>query len=123
MREQLSDHIYRDEIECQCGCGFNSIDYKTIEVWEEARVHFGRPLYINQRDHSACRCLKHNRDIGSNDNSWHPKGRAIDGEIDGIHPSKLYEYFCEKYPDTFGIGLYATFVHLDTRPNKARWHG
>lgn len=118
----LSKHFSRREIECQCGCGFNTIDYETLSVWEEARLYFGRPVHINDRGHSACRCLFHNNEIGSSDTSWHVKGRAIDGEIDGITSKELYDYFDKKYPNKYGIGLYATFVHLDTRPTKARWH-
>jgi zinc D-Ala-D-Ala carboxypeptidase len=117
----LTKNISRKEIECQCGCGLDTMDYETAAVWQEARDHFNAPLHINDRNHSGARCLTHNREIGSSDSSQHPRCRAIDGEIEGVTPKELYDYFDLKYPDRYGIGLYSWGVHLDTRKEKARW--
>ncbi len=69
---------------------------------------------------SGARCYSYNRSIGSTDRSQHPRCRAMDLPVKD--PKALYEYLDNKYPSCYGLGLYNTFVHIDTRSGaKARW--
>jgi uncharacterized protein YcbK (DUF882 family) len=113
----ISKNFSRKEFACKCGCGFDTVDVELVKVLQELRDHFERPITIN----SACRCLKHNRSIGSTDSSQHVKARAADITVKGVSPEVVYYYLDSKYPDHNGLGRYVDFTHLDTRGWKARW--
>jgi uncharacterized protein YcbK (DUF882 family) len=120
----LTKNISRHELACNCGCNFDSMDFETINVVQESCDHFAKKLGVNKvvlHINSAARCLKYNRSIGSTDKSMHTKARAIDYTIDEVSPDELHAYLIDKYDDTFGIGQYDDFTHLDTRSIKARW--
>lgn len=127
----ISKNISRYELACHCGCGFDSMDIDTLEVWQECCDHFAEELGTDKVTFivsSAARCFEYNRKPvsedgpGSTDGSFHPQARAIDGKIVGVSPRKVYSYLDTKYQGKYGIGLYQTFVHLDTRTNgPARW--
>lgn len=112
----LSKHFSSHEFECQCGCGFDEIDEHLIEILEDLRQTFG-PVRIN----SGCRCPKHNTFVGGTKNSQHIKGTAADVVIKGTRPSEVYVYLADKYPNSYGLGRYNTFTHIDVRSRKARW--
>lgn len=126
-------NISRHELACSCGCGFDSMDGETLDVWQDACDHFAKALGLDRVvfiPHSGARCFRYNRtpEVGSNDNSQHPLARALDGHIVGVTPLKLYTYLTGKYKGRYGFGLYTTFVHVDTRttgsngPKRpARW--
>jgi len=111
---KLSPNFSREEFACKCGCGFDTVDTELINVAETVRARIGA-----YTPNSACRCKKHNKIVGGYNNSQHLIGRAID--IPTKNPRDLYTYLDELYHNTFGIGLYNTFVHIDTRIKKARW--
>jgi uncharacterized protein YcbK (DUF882 family) len=126
----LSKNISRYEVACRCGCCSDSIDTETIKVLQACCDHFSeeagyRVVVIIS---SGNRCLEYNRipvsdgGPGSNDGSYHPKGRALDFRIANVAPAKVYKHLDEKYPGKYGIGKYPKFTHLDTRTNGgARW--
>lgn len=115
---KISKYFNRSELECRCGCGFDSIDVETIALADECREFVGHPITPS----SACRCPEHNAKVGGAKNSQHVKARAIDLPVED--PQALYDYLCQKYPNEYGFGLYSTFVHIDTRTNgPARWKG
>jgi uncharacterized protein YcbK (DUF882 family) len=93
-------------------------------IIQECCDHFAVLLGVEKvvlNINSAARCYTHNTNIGSNDNSQHPRCCAMDFSINGIELKDIYKYLDKKYPNQFGIGLYLTFVHFDTRKDKARW--
>ena len=75
---------------------------------------------------SGFRCLVHNKREGGSDNSQHTLGTAADVSVpEGLTAIELAA-IAETIPHfrSGGIGIYDTFVHLDTRPNgPARWKG
>ena len=125
MSQQLSKNIWRYEVACQCGCGFDTIDTETIGVVQECCDYFANHLDINRvylTITSGARCSSHNEKVGGSKNSQHLYARAIDFRIRGISPEDVLKYLLNKYPDLYGIGDYGTFTHLDTRTGSpARW--
>jgi uncharacterized protein YcbK (DUF882 family) len=113
----LSKHFSRIEFACQCGCGFDTVDAQLIDVLEDVRENFGLPIRIS----SAARCPSHNFDVGGTKSSKHKLGKAADIVIDGVEPEEVHAYIDMTWPDTFGLGSYQTFTHVDVRENKARW--
>jgi uncharacterized protein YcbK (DUF882 family) len=88
---------------------------------QKIREHIGKSIRVN----SGYRCIEYNRHIGSNDSSQHVKGKASDIAVEGLSPEELldevrYLKDCEDL-NIKGIGIYNTFLHLDTRKNPAYW--
>lgn len=114
----LSAHFDRKEFACKCGCGFDTIDIETLDVLEMIRLHFGKPVRIT----SGCRCHNHNRKVGGSEKSQHVFGRAADIQVVDIEPSQVYGFLQEQFPRKYGLGLYQSWIHVDTRSNgPARW--
>jgi len=127
----LTKNISRHELACSCGCGFDSMDWETIEVVQDCCDHFADQMGVDKvvlDITSASRCYEYNRlplingGPGSNDRSQHPRARAIDFQIRGVLPADVYAYLVAKYPDRYGFGKYNSFTHIDTRSGAAaRW--
>lgn len=117
MRIKLSENFHRDEFQCSCGCGFDTVDAELITVLEAVRNFWGVKVKIN----SGARCAKHNANEGGSPTSKHLIGQAADIVVEGILPQKVYTYLDNKYPDRYGIGLYSGWVHIDVRKKKTRW--
>lgn len=121
----MAKNISRHEVACHCECGFDSMDLETIEVVQDACDHFAEQLGIDKVTlvvNSGARCKYHNIAVGGADDSQHPKARAMDIRIVGVSSISIYSYLDTRYPDRYGVGLYQTFVHIDTRSNgPARW--
>jgi uncharacterized protein YcbK (DUF882 family) len=113
----LSKNFSRSEFECTCGCGLSDIDPKLIEIYQAVRDEFG-PVRIT----SGCRCLDHNRSIGSKDTSQHILCKAGDGKIKEHDPAGIVYWLDDGLMKGWGgLGIYDTFFHIDTRKKKARW--
>ena len=113
---RISKWFTREEMACKCGCGFDSIDVETLQLADECRDFVGVPITPS----SVSRCAEYNQEIGGAERSQHIFARAMDLPVPD--PEALYEYLNENYPNKYGIGLYNTFVHIDTRTDgPARW--
>lgn len=116
---RLSQHFDREEFACKCGCGFDTVDAELLRVLENVREHFGPVVVL-----SGCRCAHHNAEVKGAIGSQHLIGRAADISIrwDAMQrPETLAKWLEELYWDRYGIGIYETFVHVDTRAKRARW--
>lgn len=112
----ISEHFNRSDFACHCGCGFDTVDVELIRILEEVWDFVGGIKRIN----SGCRCAEYNKRVGGVPKSQHVVGRAADIPLDD--PEAVYNYLNEKYPKSLGLGLYHTFLHVDTRTNgPARW--
>lgn len=111
----ISHNFNRSEFACKCLCGFDTVDTKLLSMVQDLRNVFG-PITIS----SGCRCPEHNAKEGGSDKSQHLKGRAADLHFSGVELSDVADFINEYYPGT-GMGIYNTFIHLDSRNNKARW--
>ena len=112
-----SKYFRRAEFACRCGCGFDSVDAETLGIVEAVREYFGVPVKVT----SASRCVPYNKDVGGSPASQHVRGRACDIQVKGVEPSVVAAYVETLMPDFGGIGIYETFVLVDTRTGKARW--
>ena len=114
----LTEHFSRKEMECPCKCGFNTVDYKLMDILELVREAFNKPLDPKP----VCRCKEYNTKVsGVSSTSRHLWGQASDISIDGVDPKDIYEFLDNMFPFTFGLGLYETWVHIDVRSKRARW--
>ena len=116
--EQLATNFKVREFDCQgkgC-CTTTPVDEKLVAYLQQIRTHFGKPVHI-----TAYRCKTHNAKVpNAAPNSYHIYGMAADFHIDGVAPAEI-----AKYAESLGIkgiGLYDTFVHIDTRESKSFWY-
>lgn len=94
----------------------------TIKTLDRFRLLIGSPVRIV----NAYRSPKYNRAIGGAKNSQHMQFNALDFVVDGnSRPSDwatlLRSMRDDQHAFMGGVGLYSTFVHVDTRGNKADW--
>jgi len=121
--KELRKNILLSEITCKCGCGLSKVSPATLDIVQNVRDYFRKPIII----HSACRCEKHNAEIGGSPKSKHKPDnqgicRAIDFEVVGVEVEEVYTYLTNKFPDNLALGLYDTFVHVnDAVTEKRRW--
>lgn len=121
---KLSDHFWRQEFHCT-GCspqspcargGWDTVDSGLLMVLETVRRHFDAPMRVN----SGHRCPERNAAVGGAPRSQHLVGRAADIVVDGMSPASVYAFLDPWHRG--GLGLYRSFVHIDTRSDgPARW--
>jgi len=116
--QKIAANFRAREFDCQgtgC-CSTTPIDEKLVQYLQQIRTHFGKPVYL-----TAYRCRTHNaRTPNAAPNSRHIYGQAADFHIDGVEPAEIAKY--AESIGVKGIGLYDTFVHIDTRESKSFWY-
>jgi len=94
---------------------------KTLKVVDDLREHLGRPLVLL----SSYRSPEYNRAIGdAAPKSLHLQFRALDIAVAGKSPAEVFQVLkAWRAAGRFrgGLGLYRTFVHIDTRGSNATW--
>ncbi len=110
-----TEHFKVSEFTCKCGCGYNVIDQRVIDMAETIRQELGVPVRVN----SGCRCEKHNRAVGGTKGSFHMKGKAADLSC-SLGALKMFEAVKRlkeegKLPDMEYCILYRgrNFIHID----------
>ncbi len=115
-------YFKRSEFKCKCGkCGGFPVepDENLVKLLEQIREHFNAPVTVA----SGIRCKTHNTNVGGATRSQHLYGTAADIKVQGKTPKEVCAYCQTLLPNSGGIGLYKTWVHVDVRPNKSRWNG
>ena len=130
---QIGKYFKAEEFECPC-CKKTAPSRRLVAILDSARAQLG-PLKIN----SGYRCPKHNDEVAGKKNSMHLEYGGVVCAADvtysdvskrhGEHILKLYitlEGVARRYEGMpYGLGLYGTFVHFDTRGEvgkpMARW--
>lgn len=111
-------HFKDKEFACKCGnCNLIKISTELKAILELVRVKFDSPVIIT----SGYRCPAHNNRVGGAPKSKHVEGIAADIKVKNVSPDSVYEFLNETFPNQYGLGLYKGWVHVDTRPTKARW--
>lgn len=116
---KLSANFKVSEFACKDGSDTVFISPYLVVVLQKIRDHFGKPVNIN----SAYRNDAYNKKVGGADYSQHKYGMAADININGVSPATIAAYVETFMPNTGGIGIYSSFVHVDVREARARWNG
>jgi len=94
----------------------------TLEMLDKLRQVIGYPISIV----SCYRGEAYNRRIGGARFSQHKEFRAIDFQSYHVAPSTMFDIL-KGYRNAGefkgGLGLYRTFVHIDTRGRNSSWAG
>ncbi len=115
---QLTEHFNLREFECTHPAHKHvQLDERLLYTLEELRMLLGVPLVIN----SAYRCPLRNKQVGGSENSLHMEGKAVDISLHTIDQPILTIEDIARELGFDGVGLYNTFIHLDTRGYYARW--
>lgn len=136
----LTKNLSRYEFACECGCGFDTVDYGLVVMIQGAVDHFSRehntPCKVEISGPNRClfQDEKVQREADKkyepySSESTHKDAKGADikisylrGEWKPVPASDMYKYFDKKYPDSKGLGLYSNRVHVDSRDKKARWN-
>lgn len=123
---KLSEHFKVREFGCKDGSDPVFIDSELVDILEQIRVHFEKPVNIT----SAFRTAKHNASCGGAKFSQHLYGRAADIYLPGINVQEVYAYAEKLLGESGGLGIYPPglgrangWVHIDVRKDKSRWKG
>lgn len=92
----------------------------TLRVVDSLRAYFKKPVVLL----SSYRSPAYNRAVGGETKSFHMQFQALDIAVAGVAPSEVFKVLrswraAGKFSG--GLGLYETFVHLDTRGYDATW--
>ena len=114
------------EFACHCGCGFNIIDQRVINMAQVIREALGVPVKVN----SGCRCEKHNAAVGGVRKRIDPKTGKILSKGSNHMYGLAADLSCSKgakvmfdtvkqlhaegkLPDLDYCIRYKTFIHID----------
>jgi len=93
----------------------------TLRIVDSLRGLWGRPIVIL----SSYRSPAYNAAIsGAADKSLHKQFKALDIAVSGKTPRQVFNQLLDWRNDgqfQGGLGLYSTFVHIDTRGSNATW--
>lgn len=103
------------ELECKDGTGL-LLDVRAVDMLQSLRDTIRKPIIVN----SAYRSISYNAAIGGAPNSMHLSGRAFDIHSPGFSHLELASIASQI--GFTGIGIYGTFVHVDTGPVRT-WRG
>lgn len=104
------------EFACKDGSDKILICPITVTALQAVRDFFGKPITIT----SGYRTPSHNKKVGGASASQHVVGTAVDFKVEGISPKIVVGFLEANYP-THGIGLYSSWVHLDSRGWSVYW--
>jgi uncharacterized protein YcbK (DUF882 family) len=127
MSEQLSKNFRKSEFECRDGTDIPEelMDNlrELVENLQIIRDHIDMPIRVI----SGYRSPKYNRKIKGARRSQHMQACAADLKVKGFNAKELREIIITLIKEgkikKGGVGLYASFVHYDTRGRNARWKG
>lgn len=123
--KKLSKNFCAYEFACNDKSDKFLVSTELVEVLQQVRDHFGKPVQIN----SAYRSPAYNISIGGSSKSQHCLGTAADIRIAGVDPIRIALYVASLpyFQKHGGIGYYSRaqvtggFVHVDVRANVSRW--
>ena len=130
---QLSKHFHSREFNCHDGTPVPARDYNGLRYLCRTFLEPLRAKYGNVTILSGYRTRSHNRKVGGASRSFHVytihdgNDHAVDVKCRRGKPSDWHRTLAAirrtKRRGRGGLGLYRTFVHVDTRDTKADWRG
>ena len=113
--QKASAHFKVEEFACADGTDVLLIHPQLIDLLEELRANWGRPVTVN----SGFRTAAYNDKIGGADDSRHLYGLAADIVISGVPPDEVATLAADL--GAGGVGRYDTFTHVDVWGSDRRW--
>ena len=122
--EHITEHFELAKCACPC-CDTLKITpgfFAHMKQLEIMREELGFPVIIT----SAYRCPAHNREVGGAVRSWHllfatdvrpSRGSGFEDRLKLMYRAAI----APTWHVWGGIGYYDNFLHLDMRPEEARW--
>ena len=117
-------YFTKKELACPC-CGLFNINEFSLKKIDLLRELLGTPLFIN----SACRCRKHNVDIGGKEFSSHLCSSSQESFAFDVACKDAHERFliirAAIRVGFHRIGVYEDFIHLDDdlKKRSSIWYG
>ena len=108
---------YFQDTELWCPCCYKLPPKESVIKLYIVRLMYGKPIIVL----SGYRCKEYNRSphLGSNDDSYHPKGKAFDVIVPNSDRRLLMHYaFLAGFN---GFGLNDNSLHIDLRDNITYW--
>lgn len=96
---------------------FTRLDLGVLVLLQTIREDFGYPVIVS----SSYRSKAYNKSKSHATASRHIVGDALDSHPENMARLPEYKKLIIEMDIPGGMGLYPSFVHIDTRPNKARW--
>ncbi len=93
----------------------------TLKVIDKMVTRIGAPL---REITSAYRSPRYNRAVGGKSRSYHMQNMACDIQFRGVSPYHVAYVAKQMRRQGYykgGVGLYSSFVHIDTRGSNATW--
>lgn len=117
--KKLSDNFKVNEFACQDGSDPVFVSPALMDILQQIRDHFGKPVNIT----SGFRSASHNKAVGGSTYSQHQYGTAADIVVSGESPTTVAAYARSLMQDYGGVGIYSWGVHVDVRKDKTDWNG
>ena len=92
----------------------------TLQVLDQLRAHLGKSVTLT----STYRSEGYNKACGGAPQSYHKRFMAIDIQVSGATPKKVFNILKKWRTDGVfkgGLGIYSTFVHIDCRGVNRTW--
>ncbi len=121
--DYVTEHFRFERCKCPCCDVLKPIPrfFEHMEKLEQMRQKLGFAMIIN----SGYRCPNHNEEVGGSEGSQHmiyaTDVRPSWGT--GFAKRLMSMYRVALIDEWGGIGYYKSFVHIDLRPEEARWRG
>ena len=112
----VGKHFKVKEFACKDDSQIVFIDTHLVDILDILRNQVGKPVYIN----SGYRTPEWNKKCDGAKYSYHMRGMAADIRIEGMTAKEIANRLNRIIPNEGGIIVYASWVHVDTRPNKYR---
>lgn len=112
----VGKHFKVREFACRDGSQVVFIDTYLVAILDILRNQVGKPVYIT----SGYRTPTRNKEVDGAKYSYHMRGMAADIRIEGMTAKEIANRLNKIIPNECGIIVYASWVHVDTRPNKYR---
>ena len=115
--KQLTANFKVREFACRDGSDVIFAAPALTEVLQKIRSHFQAPVTVC----SGYRTPGYNKKVDGAAYSQHLYGTAADIQVKGVSPAQVAAFAETLLPDSGGIGVYPTFVHVDVREKRSRW--
>jgi hypothetical protein len=116
--KRLSKHFSTNTFKCHCKqCKqfpAPKIDFQLVLLAEQVRefakqINPDAYVYI----HPETYCQEVNRRTEYNSMSL---------SVRGVSHKRIFNYLCDLYPTSLGLGVYDGFIRIDVRNNRVRWN-